>query len=50
MNILDDDFGYPITVTPVDGTFSVKKAPGGGGGKSGGDKGGGSKGGGRGKK
>ena len=50
VNIMDDDSGYPITVTPVDGTFSVKKASGGGGGKSGGDKGGGSKGGGRGKK
>jgi len=46
VNILDDDFGYPITVTPVDGTFSVKKAPGSGGGK-GNDNG---KGGGRGKK
>ena len=44
VNILDDDSGYPITVTLVDGTFSVKKTPGSGGGKGGGKgKGGGGK-------
>ena len=50
VNILDDDSGYSIMADIVNGTLNVKKASGGGGGKSGGGKGGSGKGGGRGKK